>query len=178
MSIAGNQYFTGVSKTATSKSALANTLTEYTHFDQILTHSAAGVLTVGELIQARDGGLLVDITAANDLQLGPDTAANALALATALGLSKTGQSCFLKFITTAPTDAAADVDLANTSGTHVFVNVALAGTDADTQVLAVATPAGGALGGPVANVLATFTSAVSGAEVITFSILNQMIANA
>lgn len=182
MSIAGNQYFSGVKNTVVNKETLANPLSGTEVFNNFLTHGTAAVLTTPELLQARDKTLFLDIETGLgpcDLLLGPDTATGALNLANSLGLTQNGQKCILSITGVGMTGPKIDADLANSSGTSTNVKVALGGvtSGSGTAILASSTGGAGSLPGAVGYVEVTavnVTDASAGYQVL-FNVLNQIV---
>lgn len=172
-----NSTFFGISNTARSSAHTLQTISDSKSVKTgYQTHSIAGVLTPTQLVFAKDKTLLVDASGSNDLQLGADTAATARGLMSTLGLAQAGAECLLRFLPMST--PAADVDLLNTSSSYVHVRVSLAGSVADTQVAFNSSTSAGAVSGAECIVLATATTVTAGAEVITFTILQQSAFNA
>ena len=135
--------------------------------------AAATTLNAAQLRQARDSILFVDPAAGYDLSLGPDTAANAADLQGILGLHDAGDQCVLHFAVANDNDIAADVNLDNDDGTHVYVNLQNQGAAAAaTAILMNATAAAGGAGvaSAIALVVVTADSVTAGAEVVSFNV--------
>lgn len=144
-------------------------------------HGAAGVLTASEWQAALQGRLIVTNNAANDLQVGADSAANAKNLQVALGIPNQNDQCLLRILPASNTNTVSDIDLANTSGSDNNVHISLAGSDSGTgtQILfntGAATTGVGA--GSEAIVQVTNVVDTAGSEEIRFTILQQSSFNA
>ena len=147
----------------------------------IVIHDKSGLVTPNELDAAKCGRLVVDTDGANDLLVGPDTSENAKKLQQTLGVTKQDDKVLL-IIYPSSTYIRSSITLANTSGTHTWVNVSLLYgknviIDADIQILfssysdtSVGMPEG--CGRP-AIVMVTNISDISGYERIRFNILQQ-----
>lgn len=145
-------------------------------------HGAAGVLTASEWQAALQGRLIVTNNAANDLQVGADSAANAKNLQVALGIPNQNDQCLLRILPASNTNTVSDIDLAITpTGTNNNVHISLAGSDSGTgtQILfntGAATTGVGA--GSEAIVQVTNVVDTAGSEEIRFTILQQSSFNA
>lgn len=152
------------------KTQLAN---ENGAFAVIDNNGAATVLTASHWQAALQGRLQVDTTQANDLDVGPDTVANAKDLQINLGIPNTNDNCLLRILPARNTAATADVDLKTTGGTHVNIDISLAGVDAGTRVLFSNATVGGTNAGSEAIVLVTNTDDTAASESVRFTILQQ-----
>jgi len=111
------------------------------------------------------------LTAARNLTVGADTAANAKAIQDLFGMTTAADAVMLRF-PLAATSAGFAINLANTSGTHTFVNInLLGGADASSRALAVASST--AQNSSDIRVVVTADTVTAGSEVVTFSILKQ-----
>lgn len=181
-SVYGNDGFSKVENTSTQPSSLLNTI-EAAAAPLLNTGSvtAAGSVTLSDAqlkASLLSPGLLVapsGASATTDLVVGADTAARAAALQTLFGLTGAGDYKLMYFHTV--TEIASDINLKNSSGTHVSVDVTLGATSADTQILYEATGLTGSVNTGVAVVAVVADNVTSGSEVIRFQIVNQCIAN-
>lgn len=176
-----NANYTQVNNSALSRSVLNNAQRDVNK-GRFQIHAAAGTLTQAEIEAAINGMLVVDTSAANHLQVGADTAANALDLQNAFGIPNLNDTVLLRILSFRAADATAAVNLANTSASNNFVDVNLtygANTgDADTQVLFSNASLVDVAVGAEALVLVQNTSVTAAAQSIRFSIIQQGGSNA
>ena len=129
-------------------------------------------LSAGDLIEAATHGLLVNgsgLTAATDLTIGTDSASQAAAYIRLFDLQSTNDRRILTFQISDADNAAFATNFANTSGTHVSVNVQLNGAaDAATQVLWAASLQAGRMDW----VEVSASVLTSGSEVVEFNVIN------
>lgn len=167
-----NPNFTQVNNTITSSSVVKQALVNRS--GRFFVHDAAATLSPSEIQCILDGSHIVDIDSSNDLQLGVDTAANALDLQSAFNVRNLGDNVLLRFVPNKRvTENTSEVDLANTSGTSVYVRVRLDDTYDDTQILFANRAVLGSSVGAEALVLVSNTDITAGAEKIVFNILQQ-----
>ena len=172
-----NTQYTQIDNTVVSGSSVANAANDLAQQPfRLGTALAAGALTDAQLLEARDGGstglgLLLD-NAGGSYDLGDDTNARAATLQSLLGLSVLNDSTLLKFWWS--DSPAADALLGDATDTSVIVTLlGAAGTGGtDDKIFESAALATGVSVGQ-AMVVATATNVTSGAETITFNIVQQ-----
>ena len=183
--------YTGIANTAvngrTAYSDVASDGERQVEFKGV-SDSAHGLVTAAatpglalsalNLQEAMNNTLLVTRSVAADsiLTIGADTVANAQTLISLFNISSTADRRVLRF-TALNTDATYSVSLANTSGTHVSIDIQLNGAaDAATQLLFdtnVAPPtASSGLVGVTRTVIFSASSLTADAEVVRFNVLS------
>lgn len=142
-----------------------------------VVHNTPTVLTQSELIALANNRLLVDTSGANDVLLGPDTAATAANFQLFFNIYNLGDQRLLQLLPTSNV-IGNNVQFGNNSGTNNFINVSLNGVTASLQVLFAALPVLGSTVGAHAYILATATNVTPGSESILFEVLQQSGSNA